>query len=119
VGRLSGDPGIVWPKARVEATITGARIHLEVQVAGDAFSTFIWNVADGSPFRNANRADANIPLSEDLSKILKKREFKFAGPCSRLLMGAADRYRQRSHGRLLPSQRAPEDGVTKRGLIGA
>jgi hypothetical protein len=49
---------------------------------------------------------------------LKKRGFKFTGSCSRLLMGAGDRYRQRSRDRPLPSQRAPVDELTALGLVG-
>ena len=80
VARLLEDPGIVRSKAKIEATIAGARVYLAMQAAGDDFSTFIWGIAGGRPIQNTGQVPARTPLSEELSKILKKRGFKFVGP---------------------------------------
>jgi DNA-3-methyladenine glycosylase I len=80
VARLLEDPGIVRSRAKIEATIAGARIYIAMQAAGDDFSTFVWDIAGGKPIQNAGHVPASTPLSEELSKVLKKRGFKFVGP---------------------------------------
>jgi len=80
VARLLEDTGIVRSRAKIEATIAGARIYLAMKNAGKDFSTFIWEIAGGSPIQNTGRVPAKTPLSEELSKVLKKRGFKFVGP---------------------------------------
>jgi DNA-3-methyladenine glycosylase I len=80
VARLLEDPGIVRSQAKIEATIAGARIYLAMQAAGDDFSTFVWGIAGGRPIQNTGHVLARTPLSEEISKVLKKRGFKFVGP---------------------------------------
>jgi DNA-3-methyladenine glycosylase I len=80
VARLLDDPGIVRSRAKIDATIAGARVYLEMQAAGDDFSTLVWGIAGGKPIQNTGRVLASTPLSEDLSNALKKRGFKFVGP---------------------------------------
>jgi DNA-3-methyladenine glycosylase I len=80
VARLLENPGIVRSQAKIEATIAGARIYLAMQAAGDDFSTFVWGVAGGRPIQNTGHVLARTPLSEEISKVLKKRGFKFVGP---------------------------------------
>ena len=80
VARLLGDPGIVRSKAKIEGTIGGARAYLAMRVSGNDFSNFIWDLAGGKPIQNRGRIPAKTPLSEELSKVLKKRGFKFVGP---------------------------------------
>ena len=84
VQRLLEDPGIVRSRAKIEATIAGARIYLEMQAAGEDFSTYIWKMAGGKPIRNKWKSMGDVPaktdLSDEISKALKKRGFKFAGP---------------------------------------
>ena len=80
VARLLGDPGIVRSKAKIEGTIGGARAYLAMRASGNDFSNFIWDLAGGKPIQNRGRIPAKTPLSEELSKVLKKRGFKFVGP---------------------------------------
>ena len=84
VKRLLEDPGIVRSRAKIEATISGARIYLEMEAAGEDFSTYIWKMAGGKPIRNKWKGMGDVPpkteLSEEISKALKKRGFKFVGP---------------------------------------
>ena len=80
VARLLKDPGIVRSRAKIAATIAGARIYLAMQSAGDDFSKFIWGIAGGKPIQNKGQVMASTPLSEEFSKVLKKRGFKFVGP---------------------------------------
>jgi DNA-3-methyladenine glycosylase I len=80
IARLLQDPGIVRSRAKIEATINGACIYLAMQKAGEDFSTFAWNFVDGKPIQNTGPVPAQTPLSEEISKVLKKRGFKFVGP---------------------------------------
>ena len=80
VDRLLQDPGIVRSRAKIEATIQGARIVLAMQAVGEDFSQFAWNFVGGKPIQNTGPLPAKSPLSEEISNALKKRGFKFVGP---------------------------------------
>ena len=81
VKRLLENPGIVRSRAKIEATIGGARAYLEMQNSGEDFSTFVWSMAGGKPIQNTTGiVPTKTPLSEEISKALKKRGFKFVGP---------------------------------------
>jgi DNA-3-methyladenine glycosylase I len=80
VTRLLEDPGIVRSRAKIDATVAGARIYIAMQAAGEDFSTFVWDLAGRRPIQNSGHVPSRTPLSEELSKVLKKRGFKFVGP---------------------------------------
>lgn len=81
VTRLLGDPGIIRSRAKIEATIEGARIYEEMRRSGEDFSKFAWQLAGGKPIRNkAGEIPAKTVVSEEISAALKKRGFKFVGP---------------------------------------
>lgn len=80
VARLLQDAGIVRSRAKIEATIGGARSYLSMAKAGEDFSAFVWGFVGGKPIRNTGPVPAKTPLSEELSAALKKRGFKFVGP---------------------------------------
>lgn len=80
---LLQDPGIIRNKLKVNATVTNARAFLKVQEEFRSFSDYIWEFVDGTPIRNSienhKLAPATTPLSDAISKDLKKRGFKFVG----------------------------------------
>jgi DNA-3-methyladenine glycosylase I len=81
INRLMENPGIVRSRAKIQATIGGARAYLEMQAAGEDFSKFIWSFTDGKPIRgNGRDVPTKTPLSDEMSKAFKKRGFKFVGP---------------------------------------
>jgi len=81
VERLMQDAGIVRARAKIEATIGNARAYLAMQAAGEDFSEFVWGMAGGKPIVNkTGKIPTQTPLSEEISKALKKRGFKFVGP---------------------------------------
>jgi len=81
VSRLLLNSGIIRSRAKIEATIAGARIYLAMRDAGEDFSKYVWTMAGGKPIRNTSGiVPAQSPLSERFSKDLKKRGFKFVGP---------------------------------------
>jgi len=78
--RLMQDPGIVRARAKIEATIAGARIFLAMQKDGEDFSQFVWKMAGGKPIQHTGPVPAQTDLSVEISKALKKKGFKFVGP---------------------------------------
>nr|WP_047169877.1 DNA-3-methyladenine glycosylase I [Sphingomonas sp. Y57] len=81
IARLMADPGIVRARAKIEATIAGARIYLAMHDAGEDFADYVWSFIGGQPLRgDGAHVPAKTELSERISKDLKKRGFKFVGP---------------------------------------
>ena len=77
------DPGIVRNRLKVESTVTNARAVLDVQAACGSFDGYLWGFVDGSPivntWRNRSEVPTSTPISDALSKDLKKRGFRFVG----------------------------------------
>jgi len=80
IERLMANTGIIRARAKIEATIQGARIFLEMKHAGNDFSKWVWGLAGGKPIQNTGPVAAESPLSLTMSKELKRRGFKFVGP---------------------------------------
>lgn len=81
VERLMANPGIVRARAKIEATIRGARIWCEMMARGEDFAEFCWAFTGGGPIQCEHHGwVATTPLSETISKELKRRGFKFVGP---------------------------------------
>ncbi|MEJ0100284.1 MAG: DNA-3-methyladenine glycosylase I [Pseudomonadota bacterium] len=81
ITRLMGDAGIIRARAKIEATIRGAQIYCEMQDAGESFSEYCWSFTDGKPLQGEGHGFvASSPLSEAISKSMKKKGFKFVGP---------------------------------------
>lgn len=80
IARLLENPGIIRSRAKIQATIHGARIFLEMKNSGNDFAAWVWNLAGGKPIQNTGPVAAQTPLSITISKELKRRGFKFVGP---------------------------------------
>ena len=78
--RLLADPGIIRSRAKIESTIAGARIYLDMQERGEDFATFCWSFTDGRTIDGDGTVIAQSALSEQVSKELKRRGYKFVGP---------------------------------------
>ena len=80
VERLLQDAGIIRSRAKIEATIGNARAYLAIP----DFSEFCWGYVGGAPIVNRWSSQGEVPaftpLSERMSKDLKKAGFKFCGP---------------------------------------
>lgn len=83
IEKLLADPGIVRNRLKVQSAVTNACAFLELQSAYGSFSDYLWGFVDGRPIQNAWRrmeqVPANTPLSDQLSRDLKKRGFRFVG----------------------------------------
>ena len=80
---LLQDSGIIRNKLKVKATVSNAQSFIKTQTEFGSFSKYIWDFVDGKPinntFKNLSEVPANTPLSDKISKDLKKRGFKFVG----------------------------------------
>ncbi len=80
---LLQNTGIIRNKLKVKSIITNAQLFIEIQKEYGSFSKFIWQYVDGKPIKNKvtdyKNAPANTVLSDQISKDLKKRGFKFVG----------------------------------------
>ncbi len=78
--RLLDNPGIIRSRAKIEATVAGARIFCDMADRGEDFSAFCWSFTKGKSLKGDGRTfPAHTELSELVSKELKRRGFKFVG----------------------------------------
>jgi len=81
IKRLMNDAGIVRARAKIDATIGGAKLFVEMEKGGESFNDFCWSFTDGKALKGNGRTFlASTPLSETISKEMKRRGFKFVGP---------------------------------------
>jgi DNA-3-methyladenine glycosylase I len=81
IDRLLANPDIIRARAKIEATITGARIFREMRDRGEDFADYCWSFTKGQVITGDGRTfPSQTPLSETISKDLKRRGFKFVGP---------------------------------------
>ena len=74
------NPAIIRARAKMVATIEGARIWCAMENAGDSFADWCWSFTDGKVLTgDGESSPAATPLSESISKAMKKRGFKFVG----------------------------------------
>jgi DNA-3-methyladenine glycosylase I len=84
VDGLMKNPEIIRSRQKIEATISNAKVFLRVQEELGSFDEFIWQLAGGKTRQNRWRTLKQLPAhtkqSEQMSKALKERGFKFVGP---------------------------------------
>jgi DNA-3-methyladenine glycosylase I len=81
INRLMNNEGIIRARAKIQATIAGAKIYCEMMARGENFSDFCWCFTEGKVLNgNGSSVPVMTPLSEEISKELKRRGFKFVGP---------------------------------------
>jgi DNA-3-methyladenine glycosylase I len=83
ISELLEDAGIIRNRLKIFATITNARKFLEVQKEFGTFDKYIWQFTGGKIKVNKWVELSQIPASshesDEMSKDLKKRGFKFVG----------------------------------------
>jgi DNA-3-methyladenine glycosylase I len=81
--KLLADEGIIRNRLKIEASINNAIRFLEVQKEAGSFSNYIWSFTGGKPVVNKWKDLSELParseLSDQVSKDLKQRGFKFLG----------------------------------------
>ncbi len=83
IAQLLENPNIVRNKLKVNATVVNAQCVLELQQEYGSFDAYIWSFVDGKPIQNQWQSLSEVPsktaISDEMSKSLKKKGFKFIG----------------------------------------
>jgi len=83
IASLLGDAGIVRNKLKVRGFVKNARAYLALAEGGLSLDKYLWDFVDGRPIQNnwqsPDQVPANTPVSDAMSKDLKKRGFTFVG----------------------------------------
>ncbi len=83
IEKLLTNPAIIRNRLKIRSAVTNAKAFLDVQQEFGTFSAYIWGFVDGEPMQNRFKRDSDIPatspVSDALSKDMKKRGFKFVG----------------------------------------
>ena len=81
--RLMQDTGIVRNRLKITSAIDNAKSFLKVQAEFGSFDTYLWAFVGGRPLINhwttIHELPARTELSDNLSRDLKKRGFRFVG----------------------------------------
>ena len=94
IERLMADAGIVRNRAKIRATIANARGTLALRHDGPGLVAHLWSFVGGKPIvRRADSlgsAPAETPVSQQMSRDLRRRGFGFVGPtiCYALMQSA-------------------------------
>ena len=84
VERLAADPGIVRNRLKIRAARANARAALALTERAGGLASFFWGFVDGAPivnrWRSMDEMPASTPLSERVSRELKRLGFQFVGP---------------------------------------
>lgn len=80
---LMKNKGIIRNRGKINAAVHNAKLFLEVQKNHGSFDTFIWGYVDYAPLIGNPKSIADLPattpLSDKISRDLKKMGFKFVG----------------------------------------
>lgn len=75
--------GIIKNKLKIYSARTNAKVFLDIQKEFGSFSSYLWSYVDNKPiinmFKDMKEMPASTPLSDRISKDLKKRGMKFVG----------------------------------------
>jgi DNA-3-methyladenine glycosylase I len=83
IQELLQDAGIIRNQLKIRAAVSNAVAFTKVQDEFGSFSKYIWEFTGGKPINNNRQSlkevPSTTPLSDAISKDLKKRGFKFVG----------------------------------------
>ncbi len=83
IQELMLNAGIIRNQLKIRSAVSNANAFMKVQKEFGSFSKYIWGFVNGKPIDNNPKTHEEIPattpLSDAISKDLKKRGFKFVG----------------------------------------
>lgn len=84
VDKLVQDPKIIRHRGKIRATVDNAQVFLRIQEEYGSFDSYLWGYVDHHPVVNEHAdistVPATSPISDRLSKDLKRRGMKYVGP---------------------------------------
>lgn len=80
INELLNNEGIIRSRGKIQAAISNAKIFIGIQKEFGSFSKYIWGFTNNKIIKNnADRCPVSTPLSDEISKDLKKRGMKYVG----------------------------------------
>lgn len=83
VSQLLDNPAIIRNRKKIESAINNAQRFLEVQGEFGSFARYMWSFFDDRPIQNHWQSLTEVPattaVSDQISKDMKKRGFRFFG----------------------------------------
>lgn len=83
IERLLQNSAIIRNRLKIHSAVSNARLFLQIQSQYHSFSEYIWQFVDDKPIINHWKSHLDVPTSthqsEQMSKALKKKGFKFIG----------------------------------------
>jgi DNA-3-methyladenine glycosylase I len=83
IGMMLSDSGIIRNRKKIESSINNAQRFLEICAEYGSFCNYLWGFVEGNQvvnhFQDQSQIPASTPLSDTISKDLKKKGFKFLG----------------------------------------
>ena len=79
IAQLLSDEGIIRNRLKIRASIKNSRIFRDIQEEYGSFDSYIWGWTGGKIIHENNPAVTTSPLSDAVSKDLKKRGMTFVG----------------------------------------
>lgn len=83
VQQLLNNEGIIRNRLKIRGTIKNAGAYISMAEKYSSFSSYIWRFVDGKPiinrYHDITEVPAKTPLSDKISKDLKKNGFTFVG----------------------------------------
>ena len=80
VEELLSNEGIIRSRGKIRASINNAKIFIEIQKEYGSFSNYIWGFTDNKVIKlDSDTLPVSTPLSDKISKDLKKRGMKYVG----------------------------------------
>lgn len=80
INELLKNEKIIRSKRKIEAAIKNASIFIQIQKEYGSFSNYIWGFTKGKIIKNSDdNFPVSSPLSDKISKDLKKRGMKYVG----------------------------------------
>ena len=70
---------IIRNKLKIKASVDNSRVFLQIQKEFGSFDAYIWGFSNGQVIRESCDIRTTSPLSDEISKDLKKRGMKFVG----------------------------------------
>lgn len=81
--KLKENPDIIRNDLKIRSTVSNAQNYFKLCNEKGSLSNYLWDFVDGKPIQNQWRTlkqvPVSTPVSDALSKDLKKRGFKFVG----------------------------------------
>jgi len=83
MAQLLQNTGIVRNRLKIESAVNNARLFLDIQAQFGSFADYLWGFVDNRSIQNhwqdSDAVPATTPLSDIISKDMKKRGFRFFG----------------------------------------